>query len=158
MILDGPPVEIPITEKNQKLHTQKFWKPLGVDCDIINKPEGSVASLSLSSVSDGDVAAYVSEQRGFKLMKLAHLKKVDEARAKLKELTEQYNEAVQPLLGLAGLTTYNSPGFKFINLKSRPTGFTFDTNYHYEDHINSIKHDVHTLELDFSKYRERSKY
>jgi hypothetical protein len=152
-------VEIPITEKNQKLHTEKFWKPLGVDCAIINKPEGSVASLSLSSVSDGVVSAYVGEQRGFKLVKLAHLQKVDEARTKLKELTDQYNEAVQSLLGSAGITTYQSPGFKFINLKSRPTGNSFrGDHYHYEDHINSIKHDVHTLELDLSKYREPSKY
>jgi hypothetical protein len=158
MILDGCPVEIPITEENKKLHTEKFWKPLGVDFAIINKPEGSVASLSLSSVSDGDVAAYVGEQRGFKLVKIAHLKKVDEARAKLKELTEQYNEAVKPLLGQAGLLSYESPEFGYINLKSRPRGVCFNQDYYNRDHANSINSELHTLELDFSKYREPAKY
>lgn len=147
---NGFPLEIETTPENIRLHTDEFWRPLGISCTAFISSKSFAYVVLQQANAEAPLPLYIAEKRQKnQQFQLDHCCRQN-ARHRIKKITEIYNLEIQALLGDAGIYTYKSPELEFIDFTRKPYKFSIMRQEPPTEH-KSIREEFRS-EVDFKPY------
>jgi hypothetical protein len=125
-IADGLPTELPVTEDLIKIEDATAWHREGILC-------GRSGEFFVFSVKNenGRVPTYVRKMRELNKQIEIDAQTIRKAREELVQVTKDYNQKLQSLLGPAAVHTVSYNGILFINMSCpvSPYGYALVAEY-----------------------------